>query len=113
MRPWTAIVAAALLLLTCAGPTQAQTAPKTAGDLAKKCISDNRSLCASFIVDAIGALDSARQTRGEASCLAGDAAQDEIVRTFTRALLAKYAYSDLTASAAVEAIYQDNCAHQN
>jgi hypothetical protein len=113
MRRWATTVATATALLGCAGAAHAQSDIKTVGDLAKKCISDDRSPCAKFIIDSVGALEAARQTRGEPSCLAGDPSQEQIVKTFIRALLAKYAYSDLSPAAAVETIYRDNCGRQN
>lgn len=113
MWRWAAAVLAGMLVLAHAQTSHAQSEPKTAGDLAKKCISDNRSVCNKFVGDAVDALESGRQARGEPSCLAGQTSREETARLFARALLAKYAYSDLTASAAVEAIYRDACAREH
>jgi hypothetical protein len=110
MRRWPAAVIAGMIVLACARASHAQAEPKTAGDLAKKCISDNRSLCVKFIGDTIDALESERHARGEPSCLAGQPSLEQTVKLFARALLAVYAYSGLSASAAVAAIYQENCA---
>jgi hypothetical protein len=64
-------------------------------------------------MDSIGALENGRQARGEPSCLADQPSRDETVKMFVRALLAKYAYSDLSASAAVENIYKEHCVGAN
>ncbi len=113
MRRWSATVATAIVLLAYAGTSHAQSDFKTVGELAKKCIADDRSPCAKFIMDSVGALENGRQARGEHSCLAGHPSQEETVKMVVRALLAKYAYSDLSASAAVEKAYEDNCGRQN
>jgi hypothetical protein len=90
-------------------PAHAQATIRTAPELARKCIADDRSPCSQFITAAIEALESARKARGEAPCLGGQPA-DDVVRKFIRAVIADYAYSDVSASAAVETIYKDTCA---
>jgi hypothetical protein len=111
MRFWRAAAAAALILAD--AQAQAQGAFKTAHELALKCIADNQAPCSQFIVASIGALESARKARGEASCLGGQPPDDTVVRKFIRAVIDDYAYGDASASAAVEAIYKDYCARGN
>jgi hypothetical protein len=110
MRCWRSAAAAALFLAD--AQAHAQGALKTAHDLALKCIADNQSSCSQFIVASIDALESARKTRGEASCLGGQPPADAVVRKFIRAVIDDYAYSDASAPAAVEAIYKDYCAQR-
>jgi hypothetical protein len=107
MRLWGA-AAAAIMVLACA-PAQAQLTFKTANELAKKCISDDQSACSQFIIASIEALENDRKDRGASSCLVG-LPRELTVKTFVRTLLAKYAYSDASASEAIEAIYKEHCA---
>src|SRR5260221_194962 len=100
--------AAAAMVLTSA-EAYAQASLKTANELAKKRISDNKSACSQFIIAAIEQLENARKARGEASCLGGQSA-DGVVNAFVRAILADYAYSDAPPAAAIETIYKDHCA---
>jgi hypothetical protein len=113
MRRRGARVAIAMAVLACGQASHAQSDFKTANELAKKCISDDRSACSSYIIGSVDSLEDARQVRGEPSCLADHPSKEEIVKTFVRAILAKYAYSDLSAAAAVENIYAENCPRQN
>jgi Rap1a immunity proteins len=112
MRRRTAFVGAAIILSS-AQTLGAETNFRTVAELARHCIADDRSACVNFIAGSIQTMEARRQARNEPTCLAGQSSQEQTIKTFVRALLTKYAYSDLSASAAVEAIYQENCARPN
>src|SRR5271156_1426440 len=102
---------AAIALLCGAEASQAQS--KSANELAKQCIADDRSPCSRFILGSIDALENGRRGRGEPSCLPADLSSDEIVKVFVRAIVANYPYDELPASVLIENIYKDKCKKQN
>ena len=104
---WRRAVTAAMAFLAGAEASQAQS--KSANELAKQCIADNKSFCYGFILGSIDALENGRRGRGEPSCLAADPSSDEIVKVFVRAILASYPYRELPASVLIENIYKDKC----
>jgi hypothetical protein len=111
MRRWAAV--AGPIILWSAQAWSAQPSLSTVGDLAKQCIADDRSFCVKFIVESIDAIEADRQSRGEPLCLTDKPSQEQRIKIFVRALLMKYAYSDLSAAAAVRTIYQENCERAN
>ena len=108
---WRRVVPAAMIFLAGAEASQAQS--KSANELAKQCIADDRSPCSRFILGSIDALENGRRARGEPSCLAGDPSSDEIVKVFVRAIVASYPYDVLPASVLIENIYKDKCKNPN
>ncbi len=102
---WRRAVTAVMAFLAGAEASQAQS--KSANELAKQCIADDRSPCSRFILGSIDALEKGRRVRGEPSCLTAD--RDEIVKAFIRAILASYPYDQLPASVLIENIYKDKC----
>ena len=108
---WRGAVTAAMAFLSGAEASQAQS--KSANELAKQCIADDKSPCSRFIFGSIDALEKGRRVRGEPSCLAGDPSSDEIVKVFVRAILASYPYDELPASVLIENIYKDKCKNPN
>jgi hypothetical protein len=102
---------AAMAILFGAEASQAQS--KSANELAKQCIADDKSPCSRFILGSIGALENGRRVRGEPTCLSGDPPSDEIVKVFVRAILASYPYDELPASVLIENIYKDKCKKPN
>jgi hypothetical protein len=108
---WRRVVPAAMIFLADAEASQAQS--KSANELAKQCIADDRSPCTRFILGSIDALENGRRVRGEPSCLAADPSSDEIVKVFVRAIVASYPYDELPASVLIENIYKDKCKNPN
>ena len=108
---WRRVVPAAMIFLAGAEASQAQS--KSANELAKQCIADDRSPCSRFILESIDALENGRRVRGEPSCLAADRSSDEIVKVFVRAIVASYPYDELPASVLIENIYKDKCKKPN
>jgi hypothetical protein len=108
---WRRAVPAAMIFLAGAEASQAQS--KSANELAKQCIADDRSPCSRFILGSIDALENGRRVRGEPSCLAADPSSDEIVKAFVRAIVASYPYDELPASVLIENIYKDKCKNPN
>jgi hypothetical protein len=108
---WRRAVTAAMAFLAGAEASQAQS--KSANELAKQCIADDRSPCTRFILGSIDALENGRRVRGEPSCLAADPSSDEIVKAFVRAIVASYPYDELPASVLIENIYKDKCKNPN
>ena len=104
---WQGAVTAAMAFLSGAEASQAQS--KSANELAKQCIADDKSPCSRFILGSIDALENGRRARGEPSCLARDPSSDEIVKAFVRAILASYPYDELPASVLIENIYKERC----
>ena len=102
---------AAVAFLSGADASQAQS--KSANELARQCIADDKSPCSRFIIGSIDALQNGRRVRGEPSCLSGDPSSDEIVKVFVRAILASYPYDELPASVLIENIYKDKCKNPN
>ncbi len=113
MRLWRATTVTAAIFLECAGASNAKSELKTVGDLAKNCIADDRSICVKFIMDLIEVLEDDRRTRGEPSCLIDQQSREQTVKIFVHELLVKYTYTDLSPSAAVENIYNENCGRAN
>jgi len=101
----------AMALLFAAEASQAGV--KSANELAKECIADNKAPCSRYILESIDTLENGRRLQGEPSCLAGDSSSEQIVKVFVRAILASYPYDELPASAAIENIYKDSCKNQN
>jgi hypothetical protein len=108
---WRRAVTAAMAFLSGAEASQAQS--KSANELARQCIADDKSPCSRFILGSIDALENGRRVRGEPSCLSGDPPSDEIVRVFVRAIVASYPYDELPASVLIENIYKDKCKNPN
>jgi hypothetical protein len=105
-------VVVALAVSTFAGLTSAQSF-KTVKDMARECITDDLFLtgsCSGYILGSIDVLESGRRALGQDSCLAGHASKDEVVKEFTRAILANYAdKGDLPASVLIEDVYRKKC----
>jgi hypothetical protein len=108
---WRGAVTTAMAFLLGAAASQAQS--KSANELARQCIADDKSPCSLYIMGSIDALEKERRVRGEPSCLAGNPTSEQIVKVFVRAILANYPYTDLPASAAIENIYEDKCKNLN
>ena len=106
MKRQTAVMAAMAFLF---GAEASQAQSKSANELAKQCIADDKAPCSRFILASIDSMENGRRMRGEPSCLAGDPSSDEIVKVFVRAILASYPYDQLPASALIENIYKDKC----
>jgi hypothetical protein len=86
---------------------------KKVDDLARSCIADHLSDCHQYITHAIDDLNTQRKSQGKRTCFVGHSSDDQTLRTFIRAILAKYVYSDTPSAVAIETIYKDNCADQN
>ena len=82
-------------------------------ELARSCIADHLIACHQYISKSIDDLEGRRKISGEPTCFVGHSSDDEVIRIFVRAILAKYVYSDMPSSDAIENIYKDNCPHQN
>ena len=108
---WQGALTAAIAIFFSAEASQAQS--KSANELARQCIADDKSPCSRFILGSIDALEIGRRVRGEPSCLSGDPPSDEIVKVFVRAILASYPYDELPASVLIEKIYKDKCKSPN
>jgi hypothetical protein len=108
---WRRAVTAAMAFLAGAEASQAQS--KSANELAKQCIADDRSPCSRFILGSIDALENGRRVRGEPSCLAADPSSEQIIKAFVRAIVASYPYDELPASVLIENIYKDKCKNPN
>jgi hypothetical protein len=108
---WLGAAATAMALLLGAEAPQAQT--KSANELARQCIADDKSPCSRYILGSIDVLEKDRRARGGPSCLGDDRSSEQVVKAFVRAILANYPYADLSASAAVENIYNDKCENPN
>ena len=108
---WSGAAATAVALLF--GVTEAQAQSKTANELARQCIADDKSPCSRFISGLIDTLEKDRRARRGPSCLGDDPSSENVVKLFVRAILANYPYPDLPASAAVENIYNDKCKSSN
>jgi hypothetical protein len=108
---WSGAAATAMALLLGAQASQAQS--KSANELARQCIADDKSPCSRYIMGLIDTLEKDRRARGGPSCLGDDPSSEHIVKAFVRAILANYPYADLSASAAVENIYNDKCKNPN
>jgi hypothetical protein len=104
-------VTTAMAFLFGAEASQAQS--KSANELAKQCIADDKSPCSKYILGSIDALENARRIRGEPSCLADDPSSEHVVKVFIRGILASYPYADVPASVAIENIYKDKCKSPN
>jgi hypothetical protein len=108
---WSIAVATAIVLLVGAGAAQAQS--KSANELARQCIADDKSPCSRYISGLIDTLEKDRRAHGGASCLGDDPSSENVVKLFVRAILANYPYPELPASAAIENIYNDKCKSTN
>jgi hypothetical protein len=108
---WLGATATAMALLLGAEASQGQS--KSANELARLCIGDDKSPCSRYILGLIDTLEKDRRAHGGASCLGDDPSSEHIVKVFVHALLANYPYPDLSASAAVENIYNDRCKKPN
>ena len=108
---WTGAAATVFALLLGAEAAQAQS--KSANELARLCIADNKSPCSRYILGLIDTLEKDRRARGGPSCLGDDPSSEQTVKLFVRAILANYPYADLSASIAVENIYNDKCKSSN
>jgi hypothetical protein len=108
---WSGVAATAVALLLGAAASQAQS--KSANELARQCIADDKLPCSRYISGLIDTLEKDRRARGGPSCLGDDPSSENVVRLFVRAILANYPYPDLPASAAIENIYDDKCKSSN
>jgi hypothetical protein len=108
---WSSAAATAMCLLLGAEASQAQS--RSANELARLCIADDKSPCSKYILGSIDALEKDRRARGEASCLGDYPSSEHVVKVFVRAILANYPYAAVPASAAVENIYNDKCKSTN
>jgi hypothetical protein len=108
---WFGAAATAMSLLLGAEASQAQS--KSANELARLCIADNKSACSRYIMGLIDTFEKDRRARGESSCLGDDPSSEHVVKVFVRAIVANYPYADSSASAAVESVYNDNCKNPN
>jgi hypothetical protein len=113
MRRWGLIIVTALTGVIFDKSAHAELNLKKINDLARSRIADHLSDCHQYITHAIDELDTQRKSRGERACFVGHSSDDPTMRTFIRAILAKYAYSDMPSAVAIENIYKDNCADQN
>ena len=108
---WSRAAATALALLLGAQGAQAQS--KSANELARQCIADDKSPCSRYILGLIDTLEKDRRARGGRPCLGDDPSSENLVKLFVRGILANYPYADLPASAAVENVYNDKCKSSN
>ena len=113
MRRWGLIIVTGLMSVTCEKAAYAELDLYKVNELARSCIADHLSACHQYITHAIDDLDNRRKIQGERGCFAGHSSDDQTMRTFIRAILAKYVYSDTPSAVAIETIYKDNCADQN
>jgi hypothetical protein len=109
MRLGAAATAMALLL----GAEVSQAQSKSANELARLCIADNKSPCSQYIWGLIDTWEKDRRARGGPSCLGDDPSSEHVVKIFVRAIVANYPYADLPAAVAVENIYNDKCKNPN
>ncbi len=113
MRRWGLIIVTTLAGVICDKSAHAGLDLKKVNNLAKSCIADHLSECHQYITKAIDDLDTQRKNQGERACFVGHSSDDQTMKTFIHAILAKYAYSDMPSVVAIENIYKDNCADQN
>ena len=113
MRRWGLIIVTGLMSVTCEKAAYAELDLDKVNELARSCIADHLSACHQYITHAIDDLDNRRKIQGERGCFAGHSSDDQTMRTFIRAILAKYAYSDMPSPVAIQNIYHDNCADKN
>jgi hypothetical protein len=113
MRRWGLIIATVLMSFTCEKAAYAELDLDKINELARSCITDHLSDCHQYITHAIDDLDNRRKIQGGRSCFVGHSSDDQTMRIFIRAILAKYAYSDMPSPVAIQNIYHDNCADQN
>jgi len=113
MRRWGLIIVTVLTGAICAKSARAELDLKKISDLARSCIADHLVDCHQYITHAIDDLDNRRKMHGRRACFVGHSSDDQTMRIFIRAIVAKYAYSDMPSAVATENIYKDNCADQN
>ena len=113
MRRWGLIIVTVLMSVTCEKAAYAELDLDKVNELARSCIADHLSDCHQYITHAIDNLDAQRNSQGKRACFVGHSSDDQTMRTFIRAILAKYAYSDTPSAVAIETIYKGNCADQN
>ena len=108
---WSGAATTAMALFLGAQPAEAQS--KSANELARQCIADNKSPCSLYISGLIDSLEKDRRARGGPPCLSDDLSSEQVVKVFVRAIVANYPYPDLPAAVAVENIYNDKCKNPN
>jgi hypothetical protein len=113
MQRWGLMIVTMLSAVICAKAAHAELDLKKVNALARSCIADHLSDCHQYIAHSIDDLDNQRKMQGERTCFVGHSSDDQTMKTFIRAILAKYAYSDLPSPVAIQNIYKENCADQN
>jgi hypothetical protein len=113
MRRWGLMITTVLTAVIFEKAAHAELELKKVNELARSCITDHLSDCHQYIAHSIDDLDSRRKIQGERACFVGHSSDDETMKIFIRAILAKYAYSDMLSPVAIQNIYKDNRAEQN
>jgi hypothetical protein len=113
MLRWGLIIVTVLTGVICAKSAHAELDLKKVSDLARSCIADHLTDCHQYITNSIDYLDNRLKTHGKRACFVGHYSDDQTMIAFIRAIVERYAYSDMPSAVAIENIYKENCADQN